>query len=71
VENKEVSLESFGLLQEPCLADEKVMKMIVSGLSCRNYEACADAVPEAFKLASPKALAPMIAPKTSSGLISK
>jgi len=50
--NKEVPLESYRLLQEPRNADEGVMRRILSGLSCRNYEGCAEAVPEAFGISS-------------------
>jgi putative transposase len=50
--NKEVALESYRLLQEPRAADEGVMRRILSGLSCRNYEGCAEAVPEEFGISS-------------------
>ena len=33
---------------EPRNADEGVLRRILLGLSCRNYEACAESVPEAF-----------------------
>ena len=36
--NREVSLESYRLLQEPRNADEGVMRRILSGLSCCNYK---------------------------------
>lgn len=52
IENKEVSLRSYELLQSPRNADEAVLRRILSGLSCHNYEACAEAVPEAFGLSS-------------------
>jgi putative transposase len=52
VKNREVPLESYRLLQEPRNADEGVMRRILSGLSCRNYEGCAEAVPEAFGISS-------------------
>lgn len=51
-ENKEISLKTYELLQSPRNADEGVMRRILSGLSCHNYEACAEAVPEAFGLSS-------------------
>ena len=38
VENREVPLESYRLLQEPRNADEGVMRRILSGLSCCNYK---------------------------------
>lgn len=49
-ERKEVSLRSYERLQEPRNGDEGVLKRILYGLSCRSYEACAEAVPEAFGL---------------------
>jgi putative transposase len=51
-ENKEVPLKTYELLQGPRNADEGVMRRILSGLSCHKYEACAEAVPEAFGLSS-------------------
>jgi len=47
---KEISLRSYERLQEPRNGDEGVLKRILHGLSCRSYEACAEAVPEAFGL---------------------
>jgi transposase-like protein len=49
-EGKEVPLRSYERLQEPRGGDEGVLKRILHGLSCRSYEACAEAVPEAFGL---------------------
>ncbi len=49
-EGKEISLRSYERLQEPGNGDEGVLKRILHGLSCRSYEACAEAVPEAFGL---------------------
>ena len=50
--NKEVPLRIYELLQGPRNADEGVLRRILSGLSCHNYEACAEAVPEAFGLSA-------------------
>ena len=36
--NREVPLESYRLLQEPRNGDEGIMRQILSGPSCRNYE---------------------------------
>lgn len=47
---KEVRLKSYERLQEPRGADEGVLRRVLHGLSCRNYEECAEAVPEAFGL---------------------
>lgn len=49
-ERKEVPLRSYEQLQEPRGGDEGVLKRILHGLSCRSYEVCAEAVPEAFGL---------------------
>jgi len=43
-------LRSYERLQEPRSGDEGVLKRILHGLSCRRYEECAEAVPEAFGL---------------------
>jgi len=48
IERQEVPLASYALLQQPRRADEGVLKRVLSGLSCRKYEDCAEAVPEAF-----------------------
>ena len=47
---KEVRLRSYERLQEPRSGDEGVLRRILHGLSCRRYEECAEAVPEAFGL---------------------
>jgi putative transposase len=49
-ENEEIRLRSYEQLQEPRDRDEGVLKRILHGLSCRSYEECAVAVPEAFGL---------------------
>ena len=50
--NEEVPLKTYQLLQSPRNADEGVLKRILLGLSCHNYEGCAEAVPEAFGLSA-------------------
>lgn len=45
---REVHLASYELLQIPRKADEGVLRRVLNGLSCRKYEDCAEAVPEAF-----------------------
>lgn len=52
LENAEVPLESYHLLQKPRNGDEGVMRKVLYGLSCRRYEQCAEAVPEALGLSS-------------------
>jgi len=44
----EVPLQTYVRLQQPRAADEGVMRRILYGLSCRDYRACAEAVPEAL-----------------------
>jgi putative transposase len=52
LENKEVPLESYRLLQKPRNGGEGVMRKVLYGLSCRKYEQCAEAVPGALGLSS-------------------
>ncbi len=47
---REVPLQTYARLQQPRAADEGVLRRILYGLSCRDYRACAEAVPEAFGL---------------------
>ncbi len=49
---QEVSLATYAQLQQPRAADEGVLRRILHGLSCREYRACAEAVPEAFGLSA-------------------
>jgi transposase-like protein len=49
-EGKEIRLRSYERLQEPRDREEGVLRRILHGLSCRSYEECAMAVPEAFGL---------------------
>jgi len=46
----EVGLASYQALQEPRALDEGLFRRVLGGLACREYEACAEAVPEAFGL---------------------
>ena len=46
----EVPLETYARLQQPRAADEGILRRLLYGLSCRDYRACAKAVPEAFGL---------------------
>lgn len=50
--NLEVPLMSLERLQSPRAMDAGLFKRVLNGLSCRNYEECAEAVPEAFGLSS-------------------
>ncbi len=46
----EVPLATYCQLGDPRAADTGLFRKVLHGLSCRRYEACAEAVPEAFGL---------------------
>jgi len=46
----EIPLRTYQQLQQPRAADVGLFRKILHGLSCRRYETCAEAVPEAFGL---------------------
>ena len=48
----EVSLPSYQALQTPRQMDEGLLLRMLKGIATRNYEACAETVPEAFGLSS-------------------
>ncbi|MGH7407500.1 MAG: IS256 family transposase [Candidatus Methylomirabilales bacterium] len=48
--NQEVPLATYQQLQRPRGADAGLFRKVLLGLSCRNYQACAEAVPAAFGL---------------------
>jgi putative transposase len=51
--NREVPLRTYERLQSPSAhTDEKVLKRILHGLSCRNYRECSEAIPEALSLSA-------------------
>ena len=50
--NQEVPLRTYKALQNHRGVDERLLLRVLKGLSCRNYEACAQDVPEAFGLSS-------------------
>ena len=52
VHKQEVPLPTYGRLREPRAADVGLFRKVLHGLSCRNYEACAEALPEAFGLSA-------------------
>ncbi len=47
---QEVPLETYARLQTPRRADRGLLDRVLKGLSCRDYEGCAEAVPETFGL---------------------
>ena len=49
-QNAEVPVPAYEALQTPRAADAGLFRKVLLGLSCRNYAACAEAVPEAFGL---------------------
>lgn len=54
--NRELPLPTYQRFQHPRAADVGLFRKVLFGLSCRDYEACAEAVPEAFGL-SPSSIA--------------
>ncbi len=50
--NQEAPLATYELLKAPRAADAGLFRKVLHGLSCRRYEACAEAVPEAFGLSA-------------------
>src|SRR5574338_1135087 len=50
--NMEVPLSTYAQLKTPRAADAGLFRKVLHGLSCRRYEACAEAVPEAFGLSA-------------------
>jgi transposase-like protein len=48
---REVPLATYAALQPPRAQDVGLFRRVLGGLSCREYEAAAEAVPEAFGLA--------------------
>jgi transposase-like protein len=50
--NAEVPLRTYQQLQAPRQADAGLFRKVLYGLSCRDYEPCAEAVPEAFGLSA-------------------
>jgi putative transposase len=48
---REVPLATYAALQTPRAQDAGLFRRVLGGLSCREYEAAAEAVPEAFGLA--------------------
>lgn len=49
---EEISLRSLEKLQTPRGMDDGLFRRILKGLSCQDYEGCAEAVPQAFGLSS-------------------
>jgi len=51
INNREVTLSTYKKLQEPTgKAEDKLLKKVLYGLSCRDYRECSEAIPEALSL---------------------
>lgn len=50
--NQEVPLATYQRLRAPRRADEGVLRRLLVGLSCREYQRCVEGVPEAFGLSA-------------------
>jgi len=50
--NREVPLQTYGRLQQPRALDTGLLHKVLGGLSTREYERCAEAVPDAFGLSA-------------------
>ena len=48
----EVPLKAYKALQSPRKLDEGMLIRVLKGISCRNYKACAQAVPETFGMSA-------------------
>ncbi len=49
IKKKEVPNPSYTQLHQPSAGiDEKVLKRVLYGISCKNYRECAELIPEAF-----------------------
>ena len=51
-DDTEVALRTYQALQTPRKMDEGLLLRMLKGIATRNYETCAEAVPEAFGLSS-------------------
>ncbi len=52
VGGREIALRSYAALSGECEADDRLLKRVLYGISCRNYEAAAESVPGAIGLSS-------------------
>lgn len=50
--DQEVDLQAYKRFQNPRKLDEGLLLRVLKGISCANYQACAEAVPEAFGISS-------------------
>jgi len=53
IKKKEVPIPSYGQLHQPADAvDERILKRVLYGISCKNYRECAELIPQAFSLSA-------------------
>jgi transposase-like protein len=53
IKKKEVPNPSYTQLHQPAAAvDERILKRILYGISCKNYRECAELIPQAFSLSA-------------------
>lgn len=53
IKKKEVPNPSYNQLHQPAAGvDDKVLKRVLYGISCKNYRECAELIPQAFSLSS-------------------
>jgi transposase-like protein len=53
IKKKEVPNPSYAQLHQPSAGvDDKVLKRVLYGISCKNYRECAELIPQAFSLSS-------------------
>jgi transposase-like protein len=53
INKKEVPNPSYQQLHQPSVGvDEKILKRVLYGISCKNYRECAELIPQAFSLSS-------------------
>ena len=57
--NREVPLRTYQQLQQPRAADHGVLQRILTGLTCREYERCAEAVPRGVRVIVLDGVAPL------------
>ena len=50
IRDQEVSLDTYHQLQDSRQTDDLAMRRVLKGLSCRDYESCAQSVPQTFGL---------------------
>ena len=53
IKRKEVPIPSYTQLHQPATAvDDRLLKRVLHGISCKNYRECAELIPQAFSLSA-------------------